>query len=333
VTNLLRTDSEGGGVSASDATTGGWRESPNFSKVFACRRSTEGMETDKPPWLRREWAPGRDDFDDIREALRKRDLVTVCEEASCPNIDECWSDEGTATFMIMGDTCTRGCGFCDVATGGGDDLDPLEPAKVAGAVSEIGLDYAVITSVDRDDLPDEGAEHFASTVRAVREKADAYVEVLVPDFKGDEDSLRTVVEAGPTVVAHNVETVERLQERVRDPRAGYEQSLRVLEKADEEGAPFTKSSLMLGLGEKRDEVLRTFDDLRGAGVDILTMGQYLRPSENHLPVERYIPPEEFEAYKKEALERGFEYVAAGPFVRSSYRAGELFVKNVLEATS
>lgn len=280
--------------------------------------------------MRREWEPRRDDFDEIREALRKRDLVTVCEEASCPNIDECWSNEGTATFMIMGDTCTRGCGFCDVATGGGDALDPLEPAKVAGAVADIGLDYAVITSVDRDDLPDGGAEHFAATVRAVREQAKARVEVLIPDFKGDEEALRTVVDAEPTVVAHNVETVERLQERVRDPRAGYEQSLRVLERASEMGASFTKTSIMLGLGEKRDEVLRTLDDLRDAGVDIITFGQYLRPSENHLPVERYVPPEEFDEYERAALERGFEFVAAGPFVRSSYRAGELFVENVLE---
>ncbi|MFP4187814.1 MAG: lipoyl synthase [Halobacteriales archaeon] len=292
------------------------------------------MATEKPPWLRREWKPRRDDFDDIRDALRDRDLVTVCEEASCPNIDDCWSDEGTATFMIMGDTCTRGCGFCDVATGNGDALDPLEPARVAGAVDEIGLDYAVITSVDRDDLPDDGAEHFAATVRAVREQADARVEALVPDFAGDDDALRTVVDAGPTVLAHNVETVERLQERVRDPRAGYEQSLRVLRRADEMGAPFTKSSLMLGLGEERDEVLRTFDELREAGVDVVTLGQYLSPSDRHLDVERYVPPEEFDEYENAALDRGFEYVAAGPFVRSSYRAGELFVENVLdEATS
>lgn len=280
--------------------------------------------------MRREWTPRRDDFDQIREALRKRDLVTVCEEASCPNIDECWSNEGTATFMIMGDTCTRGCGFCDVATGAGDSLDPLEPAKVAGAVSDIGLDYAVITSVDRDDLPDGGAEHFAATVRAVREKADARVEVLIPDFEGDRKDLRTVVDAEPTVVAHNIETVERLQERVRDPRAGYEQSLRVLEKAGDMGASFTKTSIMLGLGEGRDEVLNTLDDLRDAGVDIVTFGQYLRPSENHLPVERYVPPEEFDLYEEAAVERGFEFAAAGPFVRSSYRAGELFVENVVE---
>jgi len=287
-------------------------------------------ESDKPPWMRRELRPSRDNFDEIKEALHKRNLVTVCEEASCPNIDECWSDEGTATFMIMGDTCTRGCGFCDVATGPGDELDPLEPAKVAGAVDEIGLDYAVITSVDRDDLPDGGAEHFATTVRAVREGADARVEALVPDFEGDDDDLREVVDAGPTVLAHNVETVERLQERVRDPRAGYEQSLHALETAKEMGARFTKSSIMLGLGEDRDEVLDTFDDLRDVGVDILTLGQYLRPSERHLDVERHVPPEEFEEYEEEALERGFEFVAGGPFVRSSYRAGELFVENVVE---
>lgn len=280
--------------------------------------------------MRRELRPSRDNFDDIKDALRQRDLVTVCEEASCPNIDECWSDEGTATFMIMGDTCTRGCGFCDVDTGAGDRLDPLEPAKVAGAVDDIGLDYAVITSVDRDDLPDGGAEHFATTVRAVREQAGARVEALIPDFEGDEEDLRTVVEAEPTVVAHNIETVERLQKRVRDPRAGYEQSLRVLETAKDMGARFTKSSIMLGLGEEHNEVLDAFDDLRDAGVDILTLGQYLQPSERHLDIERYVPPDEFKEYEEEALERGFEFVAGGPFVRSSYRAGELFVENIVE---
>ncbi len=285
---------------------------------------------DKPPWLRQRWTAEREDFEHVREALRKRDLVTVCEEASCPNVDECWSDEGTATFMLMGDTCTRGCGFCDVSTGGGDDLDPLEPAKVAGAVEEIGLDYAVVTSVDRDDLPDGGAAHFASTVEAIHHVSDALVEALIPDFQGDRDALATLVDSEPEVVAHNVETVERLQSRVRDPRAGYRRSLDVLRRAKEMGAEKTKSSLMLGLGERREEVVSTLEDLRSADVDVVTLGQYMRPSDEHVEVERWVPPEEFEELEREALEIGFEYVAAGPFVRSSYRAGELYLENALE---
>lgn len=285
---------------------------------------------DKPSWLKQRWSADRGDFEHIHNALEKRGLVTVCEEASCPNIDECWSQEGTATFMIMGDTCTRGCGFCDVATGGGERLDPLEPAKIAGAVDEIGLDYVVITSVDRDDLPDGGAEHFAKTVRAVQHQTNALVEVLIPDFQGDVASLEIIVEENPAVVAHNVETVERLQGMVRDPRAGYEQSLTVLGNAKELNSElYTKSSLMLGLGETRDEVLCAMDDLRSAGVDILTLGQYLKPSKEHLDVEEYVSPEEFDYFEEKALEKGFSFVASGPFVRSSYRAGELFVKNIM----
>ncbi|MDY6780468.1 MAG: lipoyl synthase [Halobacteria archaeon] len=290
-----------------------------------------GTEADKPDWLRQRWSADRDDFDGIRDALRKRDLVTVCEEASCPNIDECWSEEGTATFMIMGDTCTRGCGFCDVDTGGGDQLDPLEPAKIAGAIEEIGLDYAVITSVDRDDLPDGGAEHFARVVKAVHHLTDTLVEVLIPDFQGDTEPLKRVVDEEPAVVAHNVETVERLQEEVRDPRAGYDQSLEVLREAKRlEPDVFTKSSIMLGLGETEDEVLRTLDDLRSVGVDVVTLGQYLQPSDDHLGVEDWVPPEKFDFYEEKALEKGFRFVASGPFVRSSYRAGELFIENVIE---
>jgi lipoic acid synthetase len=302
-----------------------------------------GPATDKPPWLRREWQPDRDDFEQVREPLRERGLVTVCEEASCPNVDECWSGEGTATFMLMGDTCTRGCGFCDVATGSGEQLDPLEPAKIAGAVDDIGLDYAVLTSVDRDDLPDGGAAHIAQSVRAVREQSGALVECLIPDFQGDESDLATVVDARPTVLAHNVETVERLQQPVRDPRASYAQSLRVLERAkalarerdEDPDAPdrdhrlYTKSSIMLGFGETDDEVEQTLRDLRDAGVDIVTLGQYLRPSEDHLAIEEYVPPERFERLEARADEMGFAFTAAGPFVRSSYRAGELFVEHVV----
>ncbi len=285
---------------------------------------------DKPPWLRQEWKADRDSFEHVREALRKRDLVTVCEEASCPNVDECWSDEGTATFMLMGDTCTRGCGFCDVDTGGGEELDPLEPAKVAGAVEEIGLDYAVVTSVDRDDLPDGGAEHFASTVEAIHHVSDALVEALIPDLQGDTDDLATLVDSEPEVVAHNVETVERLQDHVRDPRAGYRRSLEVLRRAKEMGAEYTKSSLMLGVGETREEVVETLEDLRAVDVDIVTLGQYMQPSSDHVPVERWVPPEEFDGLEDRALEMGFEYVASGPFVRSSYRAGELYLEHALD---
>lgn len=289
------------------------------------------MEGDKPPWLKQRWTADREDFGHIRDALRRRGLVTVCEEASCPNIDECWSQEGTATFMIMGDTCTRGCGFCDVDTGGGEELDPLEPAKIAGAVEEIGLDYVVITSVDRDDLPDGGADHFARTVKAVRHETDALVEVLIPDFQGDQDCLQRIVEEGPTVLAHNIETVERLQGEVRDPRAGYRQSLGVLENAkDLDSSLYTKSSLMLGVGETEEEVITALEDLREVDVDIVKLGQYLQPSGEHLAVERYVPPEEFDDLEDRALDLGFEFVAAGPFVRSSYRAGELFVQNVVE---
>lgn len=287
---------------------------------------------DKPPWLRQRWTAEREEFEHVREALRKRDLVTVCEEASCPNVDECWSDEGTATFMLMGDTCTRGCGFCDVATGGGEELDPMEPAKVAGAVDDVGLDYAVVTSVDRDDLADGGAAHFASTVEAIHHVSDALVEALIPDFQGDREALETLVDSEPEVVAHNVETVERLQEKVRDPRAGYGQSLEVLQRAKEMGAGYTKSSLMLGVGEAREEVVSTLEDLRDADVDVVTLGQYMQPSEDHVDVERWVPPEEFDALERKALDIGFEYVASGPFVRSSYRAGELYLEHAISGS-
>lgn len=299
--------------------------------VVACVERCMAVGRDKPAWLKQRWTADREDFGHIRDALRRRGLVTVCEEASCPNIDECWSQEGTATFMIMGDTCTRGCGFCDVDTGGGDELDPLEPARIAGAVEEIGLDYVVITSVDRDDLPDGGADHFARTVKAVRHETDTLVEVLIPDFQGDRDCLQRILEEEPTVLAHNIETVERLQGEVRDPRAGYRQSLEVLENAKElDPDVYTKSSLMLGVGESREEVLEALRDLREADVDIVTLGQYLQPSEEHLAVEQYVPPGEFDDLEDRALDLGFEFVAAGPFVRSSYRAGELFVQNVVE---
>ena len=284
----------------------------------------------KPEWLRMR-PPSGDRFTEIRSTLRDRDLHTVCEEAHCPNMGECWSGRdgpGTATFMLMGDRCSRGCNFCDVQTGGMEPLDPDEPANVARAVAEIGLDYVVLTSVDRDDLPDQGAGHFAETIREIKRRdPDVLVEVLIPDFQGDPALVRTIIDAGPDVIAHNVETVERLQWPIRDRRAGYEQSLSVLRQVDRESDVYTKTSIMLGLGEYDHEVYRTLTDLRAVGVDILTFGQYLQPSSTHLDVFEYVHPDVFETWRQVAEEElGFLYCASGPMVRSSYRAGELFVE-------
>ena len=284
----------------------------------------------KPEWLRVR-PPSGENYAHLKTLLRSRDLHTVCEEAHCPNVSECW-DGGTATIMLLGDTCTRGCRFCAVTSGnprGAVDVD--EPRKVAGAIAELGLTYVVLTSVDRDDLPDGGAGHFAQTIREIKARdADVLVEALIPDFQGDLAAVRTVVDASPDVLDHNIETVRRLQHPVRDRRAGYEQSLAVLRgaKSMRDGL-YTKSSIMLGLGETHDEVLETMHDLRDAGVDIVTLGQYLRPSGWHLPVQEFVPPERFDAYRREAEAMGFLYAAAGPLVRSSYRAGEFFVENVL----
>ena len=287
----------------------------------------------KPEWLRME-LPSGDRFAEIRSSLRDRDLHTVCEEASCPNMGECWSGEdgpGTATFMLMGDRCSRGCNFCDVETGGMEPPDPDEPANVAEAVAEIGLDYVVLTSVDRDDLPRQGAPHFALTVREIRERCpDVLIETLIPDFQGEADLVREIIKAGPDVIAHNVETVDRLQWPVRDRRAGYEQSLGVLGQVVAEADAYAKTSLMLGVGEYAHEVYRTLADLRTIGVDIVTLGQYLQPSRSHLDVESYVHPHTFETWRAVAEEElGFLYCASGPMVRSSYRAGELFVESLL----
>jgi lipoic acid synthetase len=276
--------------------------------------------------------PSGQEYTDIRETLRDRDLHTVCEEANCPNLGECWSGRGgdgggTATFMLMGDRCSRGCNFCDVKTGGMEPLDPDEPANVADAVAEIGLDYVVLTSVDRDDLPDQGAGHFAETVRAIKERHPGIlIEALIPDFQGETDLVQKVIDAGPDVIAHNVETVQRLQRPVRDPRAGYEQSLSVLEQVARESAAYAKTSLMLGVGEYDHEVYRTLRDLRERGVDVVTLGQYLQPSRTHLDVTSYVHPQKFDTWRRVAEEElDFLYCASGPMVRSSYKAGELFV--------
>ena len=286
----------------------------------------------KPDWLRVR-PPAGETYVQLKSLFRSLDLHTVCEEAHCPNVWECWGG-GTATIMLMGDTCTRGCRFCAVKSGnpqGALDID--EPRKVAKALTELDLSYVVLTSVDRDDLPDGGAGHFARTVREIKaRRPDLLVEALIPDFQGDLDAVRTVVDAGVDVLDHNVETVERLQGRVRDPRASYRQSLDVLRAAKGmRTGLFTKSSIMLGLGETRDEVLETMRDLRAADVDIVTLGQYLRPSAWHLPVEAFVPPEAFDGFREAGEAMGFAYVAAGPLVRSSYRAGEFFLENVIRS--
>ncbi len=284
----------------------------------------------KPAWLRVR-APGGESYLRIKEELRARNLHTVCEEARCPNIGECWAG-GTATFMLLGDTCTRACAFCAVKTGNPKGrVDADEPRKLADAVVGLGLQYVVLTTVDRDDLPDGGAAHYAATVRAIKERdRDILVEVLTGDFQGNRDALAIVLDAAPDVFAHNVEAVERLTPAVRDRRASYRQSLEVL-RAAKELAPerHTKSSLMLGVGETDDEIVDAMSDLRDVRVDLLTLGQYLRPTPRHLPVERYVEPASFDRLREEGLQMGFLYVAAGPLVRSSYRAGEHFLREVL----
>ncbi len=286
----------------------------------------------KPAWLRVR-PPAGENYVHLKTLFRSLDLHTVCEEAHCPNVGECWGG-GTATIMLMGDTCTRGCRFCAVKSGNPHGvLDFGEPEKVAMALAEMDLSYVVLTSVDRDDLPDGGAAHFAATVRAIKtRRPEMLVEALIPDFQGDLEAVRQVVESGVDVLDHNVETVERLQGTVRDRRANYAQSLAVLRgaKAMREGL-FTKSSIMLGLGETRDEILQTMRDLRANDVDILTLGQYLRPSDWHLVVNEYVPPEIFDELRGIGESMGFAYVAAGPLVRSSYRAGEFFMEKVIRA--
>ncbi len=284
----------------------------------------------KPEWLKVR-PPGGETFVHLKSLLRGLDLHTVCEEAHCPNVGECWGG-GTATIMLLGDTCTRGCRVCAVTSGNPRGIvDPREPQKVAAAIEQLGLTYVVLTSVDRDDLPDGGAAHFADTVRAIKARSPGVlVETLVPDFQGDPEAIRTVLAGGQEVFDHNVETVRRLQGIVRDRRANYEQSLFVLRHAKEVRPDVvTKSSIMVGLGETDDEVVATFRDLRAAGVDIVTIGQYLRPSAWHLAVSEYVPPETFDRYRRQAEEMGFLYAAAGPLVRSSYRAGEFFLESMI----
>jgi lipoyl synthase len=284
----------------------------------------------KPPWLRVRLGGG-ERYQSVKETVATHRLATVCEESHCPNIGECWNN-GTATLMLMGDVCTRACRFCAVDTGNPKGwLDSEEPANAAESVRLMGLRYVVLTSVDRDDLADGGASHYAACIRAIkRVNPLTAVEALTPDFSGNREAVETVVDAGLDVFAQNLETVERLTHRVRDPRAGYRQTLDVLAHAKaHRPQALTKSSLMLGLGEADDEVVTAMRDLRGSGVDVLTLGQYLRPTVNHLPVERWVPPEAFDALRERGLDLGFVEVAAGPLVRSSYRADRILERNNL----
>lgn len=292
---------------------------------------SEDKRIAKPSWIKVRPAAG-ERYLAIKELLGTLNLATVCQEAKCPNIAECWS-AGTATFMLMGEVCTRGCKFCAVKTGNPRGaIDNDEPEKVGYAIAQMGLDYVVLTSVNRDDLPDEGSSHFARTVATIKSLAPKLiVEVLTPDFKGSEEFVGKIVESKPDVFAHNVETVERLQRRVRDPRAGYKQSIGVLEYVKKmDPTRYTKTSLMLGVGETDDEIRTTLQDLISAGCDVVTFGQYLQPTKRHLKVESFVTPEKFLEWKQEAEAMGFLYVASGPLVRSSYRAGEFFIKGVIE---
>jgi len=295
----------------------------------------EAPKARKPSWLKVS-AAGGENYERLRSTVRSLGLATVCEEARCPNIGECWnggeSEVATATIMIMGDTCTRGCRFCSVKTSRAPPpLDPDEPRRTAEAVAKWGLDYVVITSVDRDDVEDQGASHVAATVRELKaSNPDLLVEVLTPDFRGEARLVETVAGSGLDVFAHNVETVERLTPRVRDRRAAYRQSLDVLRVAKRTRPDLvTKTSLMLGLGETDDEIAQCLLDLRANAVDVVTFGQYLQPTKAHLKVHEYVTPDKFDHWQREAERLGFLYVASGPLVRSSYRAGEFFVANVL----
>ena len=289
----------------------------------------------KPDWLRVRLpaGPQQDEFEGLKARFRDRGLHTVCEEARCPNIFECWG-QGTATVMILGETCTRGCRFCSVNTGKpGGLVDADEPENTALSLAEMGLAYVVLTMVDRDDLPDGGAAHVAKTIRRIKHYSpELRVETLVGDFGGERDDIGTLVHEGrPDVFAHNVEVVPRLQRPIRDARCSWERSIETLRAAKELGSAITKSSLMVGLGEERGEVLDAMKRLREADVDVLTIGQYLRPTKRHATVERYVEPAEFAAYEQAGLDMGFEFVASGPLVRSSYRAAEAFLSGVLEA--
>jgi len=288
------------------------------------------MSLIRPDWLKMK-IPSGENYLKVRKTLQKYNLHTVCEEASCPNVSECWG-VGTATIMIMGDVCSRGCKFCNVETGKPFELDQNEPENVAKAIKDWNLRYVVITSVCRDDLPDEGSAHFAKTIQCIKSECpNIVVESLIPDFSGNEKFIETIVKAKPNVMDHNIETVKRLSPTIRDLRANYNQSLKVLKYVKElDSSIFTKSSLMLGLGESEEEIIQTAQELRAVDVDIITLGQYLQPSLSHLSVKEFVTPEKFYQLKLDLKKLGFLHVESGPFVRSSFRASDvidLIIKN------
>ncbi|KAH7860648.1 hypothetical protein Vadar_016177 [Vaccinium darrowii] len=305
---------------------------------YSVEVGTKKKPLPKPKWMK-EAVPGGEKYTQIKKKLRELKLHTVCEEARCPNMGECWSGgetgTATATIMILGDTCTRGCRFCNVKTSRTPPPpDPNEPSNVAEAIASWGLDYVVITSVDRDDLPDQGSAHFTETVQKLKKlKPDMLIEALVPDFRGDPSCVEKVAKSGLDVFAHNIETVEELQRAVRDHRANFRQSIDVLMMAKDHApaGTLTKTSVMLGCGETPEQVLRTMEKVRAAGVDVMTFGQYMRPSKRHMPVSEYITPEAFEKYRTLGMEMGFRYVASGPMVRSSYKAGEFYIKSMIDS--
>ena len=285
------------------------------------RHRVQPLPERKPPWLKVK-APGGPNYLKLKQMMRSLDLHTVCEEAHCPNVGECW-EHGAATFMILGDVCTRNCAYCAVAHGRPPKFDATEPSRVAHAVAEMQLRHAVITSVDRDDLPDYGAWAFAETIRQIHEKLpECSVEVLVPDFQGDEDAIRAVLEARPEIYNHNTETVPRLYKKCR-PGGRYERVMQIFRfaKATAPDIP-TKTGIILGMGETNEEVLKVMEDLRAVDVDILTLGQYLRPSDGHIALDRYVTPDEFRMFREAGKSMGFRHVESGPLVRSSYHAWE-----------
>ncbi|XP_072525838.1 lipoyl synthase, mitochondrial [Salminus brasiliensis] len=324
------------GLDLKDFISGELSEKSKWEEYRGNLKRQKGERLRLPPWLKTEIPIGKN-YNRLKNTLRELNLHTVCEEARCPNIGECWGGgeyaTATATIMLMGDTCTRGCRFCSVKTARKPPpLDPDEPYNTAKAIAAWGLDYVVLTSVDRDDIADGGAEHFAKTVSNLKERSPhILVECLTPDFRGDLSAVEIIALSGLDVYAHNVETVRELQRYVRDPRANFDQSLSVLRHAKQvKPSLLTKTSIMLGLGETDAQVHSTMKELRDSGVDCLTLGQYMQPTKRHLKVEEYITPEKFDYWEKVGQEMGFVYTASGPLVRSSYKAGEFFLKNLLK---
>ncbi|XP_068177810.1 lipoyl synthase, mitochondrial [Antennarius striatus] len=324
------------GPDLQDFISGELSEKSKWEEYKGNLKRQKGERLRLPPWLKTEIPIGKN-YNKLKNTLRDLNLHTVCEEARCPNIGECWGGgeyaTATATIMLMGDTCTRGCRFCSVKTARKPPpLDPNEPYNTAKAIAAWGLDYVVLTSVDRDDIPDGGAEHFAKTVSTLKERDHRIlVECLTPDFRGDLAAVEEIALSGLDVYAHNVETVRELQGYVRDHRANFDQSLSVLKHAKKvKPTLLTKTSIMLGLGETDQQILDTLTELREAGVDCLTLGQYMQPTKRHLKVEEYITPEKFAHWEKVGNDMGFVYTASGPLVRSSYKAGEFFLKNLLK---